>query len=190
MTEDLTIALKESGLILGYLGVESGDQKILDQTGKGESKEEIRKACAIMRKQKLPFTCSFIIGHPGDTHESIQATIDFAKELDSDQVKFLIATPFPGTELYRLAKKLGKIDDIDPMKFDDYTCYQHVAVNLSEVSDEDLLMYQRKAYEEYDLQKRRIIPELSHPAGGRNTKEIEHKKDSRAYHFTGATNDC
>jgi radical SAM superfamily enzyme YgiQ (UPF0313 family) len=189
MTEDLTIALKESGLILGYLGVESGDQRILDQTGKGESKEEIRKACAIMRKQKLPFTCSFIIGHPGDTHESIQATIDFAKELDSDQVKFLIATPFPGTELYRLAKKLGKIEDIDPMKFDDYTCYQHVAVNLSEVSDEDLLLYQRKAYEEYDLQKRRIIPELSHPAGGKNKKEIEHKKDSRAYHFTGATND-
>ena len=143
-----------------------------------------------MKEVGLPFSNTFIIGHPGDTHESIQATIDFAKELDSDQVKFMIATPFPGTHLHRMAVEQGKIKDVDPMKYDDYTCYQHVAVNLSDVTDEDLKTYQTKAYEEYDLQKRRIIPELSHPAGGRNSKEIEHKEDARAYHFTGVTNEC
>ena len=190
LTIDLANALKESGCILALLGVESGDEAILDKTGKGESKDEIRKACAVMKEVGLPFSNTFIIGHPGDTHESIQATIDFAKELDSDQVKFMIATPFPGTHLHRMAVEQGKIKDVDPMKYDDYTCYQHVAVNLSDVTDEDLKTYQTKAYEEYDLQKRRIIPELSHPAGGRNTKEIEHNKDARAYHFTGVTNDC
>lgn len=152
---DAMEALKNAGCSAVFLGVESGDEDILKQIRKGLSKDQIRSAVAILKKVKIPIIASYMIGHPGDTHDSIRATIDFAKELDSDQVKFLISTPFPGTRLYDLAKEKGLISDSKGL--DEFTTYQHVGANLSNVSDEELKRYQRFAYEGYDLRKRPLI---------------------------------
>jgi radical SAM superfamily enzyme YgiQ (UPF0313 family) len=158
INSEIAFALKGAGCQVVYLGVESGDETILRETGKGVTKDQIRKAAACLKQADIPFFASFILGHPGDTHESIQATINFAKELDPDQAKFFIAVPFPGTRLYRIALEKGLITkDDEPTKFANYATYQHVPVNLSFVSDEELMQYQIKAYEEYDLRKRPII---------------------------------
>jgi radical SAM superfamily enzyme YgiQ (UPF0313 family) len=50
-----------------------------------------------------------MIGSPGETCETIEETIEFAKKLDPDFVQFSIATPYPGTELYRLSIEEGGV---------------------------------------------------------------------------------
>jgi radical SAM superfamily enzyme YgiQ (UPF0313 family) len=154
---EIAIALKNAGCFVVYLGVESGDEEILRKTGKGVTKDEVRKTVGVLKEVQIPFLTSFILGHPGDTHETIQATIEFAKELDADQAKFFIATPYPGTHLYEFALQRGLLTRPDPMKLIDFSTYQHVAVNLSCLSDEELMMYQKRAYEEYDLRKRPLV---------------------------------
>ena len=42
----------------------------------------------------------FLIGLPGETPETINRTIEFAKELDPETIQVSIAHAFPGTELY------------------------------------------------------------------------------------------
>jgi len=154
---NVMIALKEAGCFLCWLGVESGNEKILKECGKGLTKEQIVNASKILKKVGIPFIASYILGHPGDTHESIQETIDFAKKIDSDQAKFFIATAFPGTGIYELAVRKGLISNLEDIQtFSNYSSYQHVEVNLSSVSDEDIKNYQLSAYEEYDLRKRPI----------------------------------
>jgi len=150
LVEELRILVKD------YNISEFMYENILKQVGKGVTKDQIRSAVAILKKIKMPFYASYMIGHPGDTHDSIKATIDFAKELDSDQVKFTLSTPFPGTYLYDLAKEKGLISS-DPKELAKFTAYQHIAVNLSNVSDEELRDYQKNAYLEYDLHKRPLI---------------------------------
>lgn len=152
---DVIEALKNAGCSVIFLGVESGDENILRQIGKSVTKEQIRSAVAILKEVKIPIIASYMLGHPGDTHDSIKATLDFAKELDCEQVKFLISTPFPGTRLYGLAKERNLIHNSQDLE--EFTTYQHVGANLSNVSEEELKYYQRLAYEEYDLLKRPLM---------------------------------
>jgi radical SAM superfamily enzyme YgiQ (UPF0313 family) len=155
-TIDLELAkkMKKAGCIGVAIGVESGNEKILKEIGKCETKDQFRKAARVFKDADMPCVSSYVIGLPGDTRETIQETIDFANELDTDQAKFMIATPYPGTKLYEIAvqKKLLKSADIEDMG--DFTYYQHVAANFSCVSDQELMEFQRKAYDDYDKRKR------------------------------------
>ena len=49
----------------------------------------------------------FIIGLPGETKETIEKTIDYAKELDCETIQVSLAHAFPGTELYAQAAQNG-----------------------------------------------------------------------------------
>jgi len=154
---ELVTTLKKSGCFAVAIGVESGNDQILKNIHKNLNKEQIRKACKDLKRANMPFLASYIIGHPGDTHETIKATIDFADEIDADQSKFLIATPYPGTELYNLAVSKGVLKEEGAESLGDHTYFQHVAANLSEVSDEELLKYQQLAFDNYDLKKSPLV---------------------------------
>ncbi|KPK42867.1 MAG: hypothetical protein AMJ78_00965 [Omnitrophica WOR_2 bacterium SM23_29] len=149
--EEVADALAESGCIAAALGVESGDEEILKVLKKGIEKGQIYKAVKALKSAEVPILASYIIGSPGETHESIQRTFEFAKELDTDQTKFMICTPFPGTELFGMAVEKGLLtDDLSPDQCAEVTYYQHVTANLSKVSNEDLLHYQRLAYNMFE----------------------------------------
>jgi len=49
----------------------------------------------------------FIIGLPGETKQTIERTIEFAKELDPETVQVSLAHAMPGTELYTWAADQG-----------------------------------------------------------------------------------
>jgi anaerobic magnesium-protoporphyrin IX monomethyl ester cyclase len=158
-TIDVEIAkkLKAAGCFAVAIGVESGNEAILKTMGKNLTKDQIRAGCNVLKAAEMPFLASYIIGHPGDTHETIQQTIDFANELDADQSKFLIATPYPGTRFFDMAVARGIISDEGAGDLGDHTYFQHVAANLSKVSDADLLAYQQKAFDDYDQRKRPLV---------------------------------
>jgi len=50
-------------------------------------------------------TCGFfIIGYPGETYDDMERTLEFANSLPLDQRNIYIATPYPGTPLFRYCK--------------------------------------------------------------------------------------
>ncbi len=155
--KELALRLKKIGCFAVAIGVESGNEKILKEMGKSLTKDNIRNGCKALKDADMPFLASFIIGHPGDTHETIHETLHFADELDADQAKFMIATPYPGTRFFDLAVEKGLIPEEGAEDLGDHTYFQHVAANLSEISDEDLLKYQQDAFDEYDKRKRPLV---------------------------------
>ena len=52
----------------------------------------------------------FIVGLPGETQETIQRTIDFAKRLDTETIQVSIAHALPGTELHNYGAQNGLIN--------------------------------------------------------------------------------
>jgi anaerobic magnesium-protoporphyrin IX monomethyl ester cyclase len=98
---------KKAGCNYIALGVESGSQEILDRIPKGESLETIEKAVKMIKKSGIPVTCFFMLGLLGDTKETMEKTIAFAKKLNPDIASFNIATPYPGTRMWQLIKDSG-----------------------------------------------------------------------------------
>lgn len=103
--------------IISY-GLESGNQRLLDYTNKGITLEQIRETIKLTKKVGgIDIRASFILGLPTETREESLRTIKFARELGIDQVRFALATPFPGTKLWDIAQAEGSLDITDWRRF-------------------------------------------------------------------------
>lgn len=102
--------MKESGCIRVFVGVESADNNVLKRMNKGTNIERIEAGIRLIEEMGLPSDYGFILGMPGETEESIKKSIAFAKKLKGIST-FSLASPFPGTELYEIAKSEGYMVD-------------------------------------------------------------------------------
>jgi len=110
LDEGLVLKMKQAGCSILSIGLESGNQRLLDLIEKGITIQQIKKAVGIISKSGIKSRASIILGLPTETKEESMKTIKFAYSLPIDQVRFSIATPFPGTKLWDIAVKEGKID--------------------------------------------------------------------------------
>ena len=93
-----------------HFGLESGNQTVLDSVRKQTTLDHARRAMKLMKKTRIMAAGSFMIGNPGETEETVNDTINFARELQLDYPSFYIATPYPGTDLYNYALEKGIIN--------------------------------------------------------------------------------
>ena len=110
LDEEILTAMKRAGCSIISLGLESGNQRLLDFIKKNITLEQTRKTVETIHKVGIKSRASFILGLPTETREESLQTIKFAYSLPLDQVRFSIATPFPGTELWDIAIREGRID--------------------------------------------------------------------------------
>ncbi len=138
MTEELLAKMAAAGCVwIGY-GIESGSQKMLDVMKKQVTVEQARKAIELARKYISQVDCSFMMGTPGETRETIMETVEFCKEMDLAPEVIFFATPYPGTELYDIARERGLIEDEEKFVLNLWEQGEKITVNFSELSDEEL----------------------------------------------------
>lgn len=143
MTEDLVKTMADAGCVLIGYGIESGSQKMLDVMKKGVTVEESKKAVRLTQKYLGWADCSFMVGTPGENRETIQETIDFCKELDLAPEVIFFMTPYPGTELYRMALESGRIKDEEEYVLHLGEQGEKIRVNFSGLTDEELFEAQQ-----------------------------------------------
>jgi hopanoid biosynthesis associated radical SAM protein HpnJ len=106
-------AMKEAGCRLLVVGFESGDPTVLKNIKKGATVEQ---ALAFMKDcKRLGITVhgDFQIGHPGESHETIERTIQLAMKLDPQTMQVSISHPYPGTEFFRYLQERGYLVTAD-----------------------------------------------------------------------------
>jgi len=81
-------------------GVESGSQRMLGVMNKGHSLKTVEKTFAHCSEIGIETVAHFVIGFPGETPQSIEKTISFAKHIKADFVTFNVFTPLPGSEVF------------------------------------------------------------------------------------------
>ena len=159
MTEDLIKTMAEAGCVLIGYGIESGSQKMLDAMKKGVTVEQSREAVRLTQKHLGWADCSFMIGTPGENRETIQETIDFCKELKLEPEVIFFMTPYPGTELYRMALASGKITDEEEYLLNLGEQGEKIRINFSDLNDEDLFEAQQYMIKELNAWNKIRHPE-------------------------------
>jgi radical SAM superfamily enzyme YgiQ (UPF0313 family) len=138
--------MKESGCVLGAFGVESGNDLILKKMGKGVSKERILSASRLLKEAGIT-TCSFFIfGHPNESYRSIWDSIAFATKLNCEETAIGIMVPYPGTEIYDMAKKGENGYKKMSFDWDAYNKQLGNAVELINISRRNIEILQLFAY--------------------------------------------
>ncbi len=110
---DTLKVLKDNGLRLLLVGYESGNQQILINIKKGLRVDRARQFAADCRELGITVHGTFILGLPGETRETIEETIRFAREVNPHTIQVSIAAPYPGTALHRQAVENGWLPDDD-----------------------------------------------------------------------------
>ncbi len=100
INEELVQLMKKAGCFMVLLGIESGNQEIINSIKKNITLEQVTNAVKLFKKYHIDCLGFFMIGLPKDTKETVEETVNFAKKLNLDFPFFSVTTPFPGTELH------------------------------------------------------------------------------------------
>jgi anaerobic magnesium-protoporphyrin IX monomethyl ester cyclase len=111
---ELLKKMKQSGAVSVFVGVESGDQEILDKiVCKSLNLNKVVEFAKNAKQIGLKTGAFYIIGFPGEKKENMQRTVDFALKLKRDYdvgMHLFTATPSYGTRLYEQCKKNGYLE--------------------------------------------------------------------------------
>ena len=143
----------EVGMRQAGYGVESASPTILQTIDKsGQTIEKMRIAITETQRILGYADCSFMIGSPGETRETVQETVDFCRSVDLHPEVFFFTTAYPGTEFWQLAldKGLiskavtGKIDTANEDVIEQYFLRlgeqgEEVRTNFSDLPDEEIV---------------------------------------------------
>jgi magnesium-protoporphyrin IX monomethyl ester (oxidative) cyclase len=106
---ELVKKMKRNGCTSLKIGIESGDQHILDNiVGKNLRLEKVVEAASLCKKFKITLGGFFIIGFPNEKKQNIENTLNFAYMLKRDyfvEPVITIAMPLIGTKLYDISKE-------------------------------------------------------------------------------------
>jgi hopanoid biosynthesis associated radical SAM protein HpnJ len=148
-------AMKEAGCRLLIVGYESGDPQILKNIKKGATVERARQFTKDCHRLGLVIHGDFILGLPGETPQTINNTIAFAKELDVETIQVSVAHAYPGTELYDFAVKNGFM--VGNSKMVDEGGHQLAHIQYPGLPADDILAAVHRFYDEYYFRPKAVF---------------------------------
>jgi radical SAM superfamily enzyme YgiQ (UPF0313 family) len=112
------IELRSAGLAKAYLGVETGDGRLLKEINKGVTYEEMLRAGRNLVDAGINLSSMILLGIAGRgprSREHALATAKITNEMKPHYLAALTVTPVPGTVLYRQIEK-GEFKVLDPFE--------------------------------------------------------------------------
>jgi len=153
---DTLKVLKDNGLRLLLVGYESGNQQILNNVKKGIRLDNARRFTRDAKSLGIKIHGTFIFGLPGETHETIQETIKFARDLDPTTVQASIAAPYAGTALHRQAVAEGWLDASEASDLVDGRGVQRAALSYPHLSSDEIFHSVEAFYKRFYFRPRKM----------------------------------
>lgn len=156
---DTMLLMKKAGCRTIIPGIESGSQQILDNIKKGTRVEQFYEYVANAKRAGLLIHACYMVGNEGETHETMQQTLELALKLNTDTAQFFPLIPYPGTEAYQWAKSHGYIQlDYDKYCQEDGT--HNCVLSLPGLSAQEMVDFCDNARRKYYLRPRYILHRL------------------------------
>ena len=107
ITEKMLQKMKQAGISWVCYGFESASELVRRGVAKKTTGDITRKAITMTQAAGINILANFMFGLPDDNLETMQATLDMAKEYNFEYVNFYTVMAYPGSQLYDDARKQG-----------------------------------------------------------------------------------
>ena len=155
--DEMAKMMYKSGCRLVSIGVESGSQYMLEKMGKKITLDDVRRTVKAFKDAKIRIYNYFVIGLPWESEETVEETIRFAIELDSDFISFYTATPLPGSRFYEYAKEHDLFDKETSFE----NAYFYPAVNTHNLTRDRVFELHKSAIKRFYLRPLYILKMLT-----------------------------
>jgi len=152
--------MKKSGCRLFCVGFESGDQRILDNIKKGTNLDRIRQFVRDAKRAGIMIHGCFMVGNRGESPETLETTLRFAKVLNPDTAQFFPIMVYPGTSDYAYFKEKGWIVTEDYRRWLTEDGLHSSVVSNPDVSYETLVAFCDRARREFYLRPAYVAGKL------------------------------
>lgn len=200
--EELVSRLKECGLIRISFGLETVNTQVRKIIKKEVPLESYIIANRLNKKYGIETINSVMLGLPGETRESIKETVDFlCHARDIQHATYSIAMPYPGTEMYHMAKNNEHGLKLMSDNFSEYQRYDSAVMEVNGIKPAELIVLQKKGliriyscwWRFLPMLKRHGIVSLIRPFIGalisilfsRPSKSLKKKRQNSLHHSTG-----
>lgn len=148
LNQEILKKMKKAGCHTLAIGMETADPQILQNIGKNVTPKKVKEAVTMAKKIGFKTAVYFIFGLPGETKETMQKTINFAKSLGADFATMGVAQPLPGTKFFDYLNERGLLLTKDWSKYD--PCQKPV-YHYPNLTSEEIFETARSGYRQFYL---------------------------------------
>lgn len=141
-------AMRAAGAYRVFVGYESIQEQTLRLVKKGTSPARLYKTAQRIMGAGLELNASFIVGAPGDTPETLSATLDFIRLVNPTVATFNVMEPRPGTDLYTNPERYG-ITIPDRYWYETTDWLKLPVCHNESMSAEDIRYWVSRCYDEF-----------------------------------------
>jgi len=154
LNEEMLSKMAAAGCIGIKFGLDSADSDVLQQSNKPLKVSRVAGLVERAKKLNIKTHMTVVLGLSGETKESLNRTFEFSCGLDIDSIQFSMATPIPGTALY---KQLQSEQKLHFVKWEELDGYSSSVIEYEDFSREYLETF------EYSVHSRWLRARLKHP---------------------------
>jgi len=107
VNEPMLKKMKQAGINWVCFGIEAGHEKVREGVYKRIAPDKIRQGIKMTQDAGIYINANFIFGLPDDNIETMQETLDMAKEFNFEYVNLYVAMGWPGSKLYEESVRAG-----------------------------------------------------------------------------------
>ncbi len=141
--------LKQAGFNWLALGIESASSDVRDGASKKMRVNDIKSIVDKIHNAGIKIIANYIFGLPDDTHESMQETLNMAKELNTEFGNFYCAMAYPGSQLYNMAINNGWKLPQDWLGYSQHS-YNIQPLPSKYLTAKEILQFRDDAFHEYN----------------------------------------
>lgn len=160
LTEPIVEKMSKAGVYRTGIGIESGNQAIVDGIVKSLKLSQVRDAVKWLRKNDIIVFGYYQFGLPGETKETMEETIKFAKEVNTHWANFGITTPLPGTQLYSQLKAEGLIREQENSLGEGFYAVKEGHYTPKGLTLEEVEAVQQRAWKTYYFRPSKVLDVL------------------------------
>ncbi len=172
VTRKMLKKMKQAGINWVCYGFESASEQVREGVSKKTEEDKTRRAIEMTQAAGIHILANFMFGLPDDDRQTMQRTLDMAKEFNFEYVNFYTVMAYPGSQLYEDAIKQGiKL----PEEWHGYGQFSEEALPLltKHLSAAEVLRFRDNAFKEY-FSNPQYLEMIDEKFG---SKVVEHIKD-------------
>jgi radical SAM superfamily enzyme YgiQ (UPF0313 family) len=146
---DFLKIVRSAGIQWLALGIESADKSVRLEVTKGKFEDvDIEKVVEQVQNAGINVMANYIVGLPGDTHESMSKTYDFSVKLNTAGWNMYAAMALPGSELYKFAID-NKLDIPDKYSEFSFHSFDTLPLRTKELNAGEILKFRDECFYNY-----------------------------------------